>query len=288
MLGRGGHLIQIGLTGWGDHDSLYGSHVSPRNKLQEYASYFPTVEVDSSFYAIQPIKNAQRWTAVTPDTFQFIVKAYQGMTGHQRGELPFTTKEEMFDAFIESISPYIETNKLSMVLFQFPPWFDCTRAHVDYLRVCKAKMKDIPCALEFRHQSWFDEKFKDQTLAFMKEGNWIHSICDEPQAMPGSIPAILEPVQKDKVLVRFHGRNYYGWTQKNNPNWREVRYLYKYNQQELEEWAENIKRLQEQSENVYVLFNNNSGGDAADNAMQLMKILGIEYKDLAPRQLDLF
>ncbi|MER7682000.1 hypothetical protein, partial [Streptomyces sp. NPDC096934] len=31
-------------------------------------------------------------------------------------------------------------------------------------RECKAKMKDIPCALEFRHQSWFNNQFKEKTL----------------------------------------------------------------------------------------------------------------------------
>ncbi|ETI70564.1 hypothetical protein BAVI_01819 [Neobacillus vireti LMG 21834] len=39
---------------------------------------------------------------------------------------------------------------------------------------------------------------------------------------------------------------------------------------------------------MYLLFNNNSGGDAADNAKEMMNLLHIEYDDLAPRQLGLF
>ena len=42
------------------------------------------------------------------------------------------------------------------------------------------------------------------------------------------------------------------------------------------------------SEDIYIIFNNNSGGDAADNAKQLINILSIEYSGLAPKQLDLF
>ncbi len=42
------------------------------------------------------------------------------------------------------------------------------------------------------------------------------------------------------------------------------------------------------SKDVYVIFNNNSGGDAADNAAQFIDMLHIEYEGLAPRQLDLF
>ncbi len=126
-------LIYIGVTGWGDHDSLYPAQMKAKDKLAEYSSHFPVVEVDASFYAVQPIRNAEKWVRETPENFRFVVKAYQGMTGHQRGEEnPFETKAEMFQAFKESLQPYQEANKLAMVLFQFPPWFDCRKENVDY------------------------------------------------------------------------------------------------------------------------------------------------------------
>ncbi|MEY9216581.1 uncharacterized protein YecE (DUF72 family) [Bacillus subtilis] len=46
--------------------------------------------------------------------------------------------------------------------------------------------------------------------------------------------------------------------------------------------------MQQQCKDVFVLFNNNSGGDAADNGKQMLELLDIEYSGLAPRQLDLF
>lgn len=279
-------MILIGLTGWGDHDSLYSSNISPRDKLKEYAGYFPTVEVDSTFYAIQPKQNAVKWVKDTPDSFQFIIKAYQGMTGHQRGPIPFQNKTEMFSAFIDSLEPYKE--KMALVLFQFPPWFDCKKENVHYLRWCKEMMGNIPCALEFRHRSWFAPEYIHKTIEFMKNEHWIHSICDEPNAGISSVPTVLEITDPDQVLVRFHGRNVHGWNKRDGQNWREVRYLYRYNSQELIEWGKNLNRLNEQCKTVYAVFNNNSGGDAADNAKQLIDILSIEYDDLAPRQLDLF
>jgi uncharacterized protein YecE (DUF72 family) len=281
-------MIYIGLTGWGDHDSLYRSVTSPRDKLKDYASYFPIVEVDASFYAVQPQKNAQKWVGETPEGFQFIVKAYQGMTGHQRGEIPFDSKQEMFQAFKDSLTPYIQSNKLAMVLFQFPPWFDCKKENVQYLRWCKQEMGDIPCALEFRHQSWFQEAYYEQTLQFMRDENWIHSICDEPQAGEGSVPTVLVPTTQDKVLIRFHGRNIHGWQKRTGVNWREVRYLYRYNQAELTEWTKHLIQLQKECQDVFVVFNNNSGGDAADNGKEMIDLMGITYHHLAPRQLDIF
>ncbi|MBI0577581.1 DUF72 domain-containing protein [Neobacillus cucumis] len=281
-------MIYIGVTGWGDHDSLYPGQISPRDKLKEFAGHFPIVEVDSAFYAIQPQRNAEKWVNETPESFQFIVKAYQGMTGHMRGEIPFQNKQEMFSAFKDSLEPYINKNKLAMVLFQFPPWFQCARENVEYLRWCKNEMGEIPCALEFRNQSWFAPQYRIKTLDFMKKEAWIHSICDEPQSGEGSIPTVLETLDSEKVLIRFHGRNVHGWQKRNADNWREVRYLYRYNPQELEEWAASLKNLETESKDVYVLFNNNSGGDAADNAKEMIDLLEIEYGGLAPRQLDLF
>nr|WP_279391895.1 DUF72 domain-containing protein [Virgibacillus halodenitrificans] len=261
-----------------------------KDKLAEYSSHFPVVEVDTSFYAIQPIRNAEKWVKQTPENFRFVVKAYQGMTGHQRGEIPFETKEDMFKAYIESLVPYQNAGKLAMVLFQFPPWFDCRKENVNYLRYCKQRMGDIPIALEFRNQSWFADEFRQSTLDFMEKEGWIHSIADEPQAGDRSIPIVPVVTNSNKTLVRMHGRNVHGWNKPKNAdtNWRDVRYLYKYNQEELLEWKQRIEKLTQESEDIIVLFNNNSGGDAAGNAKEFQGLMDIQYEGLAPRQLDLF
>ncbi|MFC4024895.1 DUF72 domain-containing protein [Oceanobacillus longus] len=281
-------MIYIGLTGWGDHDSLYPNHIKSTNKLTEYSSHFPVVEVDASFYAVQLLRNAEKWVNQTPETFRFVVKAYQGMTGHQRGDIPFASKKEMFEAFIQSLKPYQETGKLALVLFQFPPWFDCRKENVTYLRYCKQMMEEIPIALEFRHQSWFNERYRAETLAFMKEEDWIHSIADEPQAGKGSIPLVPVATNANMTLVRMHGRNIHGWNKSGNANWREVRYLYNYNKAELTEWKKMIMDLSKDTKDIIVLFNNNSGGDAASNAKTFQELLQIQFEGLSPRQLDLF
>lgn len=282
-------MIYIGLTGWGDHESLYGSKMPSRDRLVSYSEHFPVVEVDTAFYAIPSRKNSLKWIKETPESFRFIVKAYQDMTGHNRGESYYANKDEMFDAYIDAIKPYQEANKLGMVLFQFPPWFQCMKQNVDYLRWCKEKMQDIPVALEFRNRTWFSEPFREKTLAFMKSEGWIHGIVDEPQAGEGSIPTVLQPTTSDKTLIRLHGRNVFGWNKATaGDEWRAVRFLYKYNEDELLEWKNQILQLEKQSKDIYIVFNNNSGGDAAANAKQLISLLGIEYENLAPRQLDLF
>jgi uncharacterized protein YecE (DUF72 family) len=61
-----------------------------------------------------------------------------------------------------------------------------------------------------------------------------------------------------------------------------------YTDKELESWVQNVKLLEKESTDLYILFNNNSGGDAADNAKRFIEMLNIEYDGLAPRQLHLF
>ena len=53
----------------GDHDSLYIDPYENRNKLRTYSEYFPIVEVDSSFYAMQPERNYTKWAMETPKIF---------------------------------------------------------------------------------------------------------------------------------------------------------------------------------------------------------------------------
>ncbi|BBI35370.1 DUF72 domain-containing protein [Cohnella abietis] len=280
-------MILVGLTGWGDHDALYPLGTTAKDKLKSYSKYFSIVELDSSFYAVQPKERMARYAEETPDGFQFLVKAYQGMTGHLRGKPYYETDNEMYAAFRESLEPVMEAGKLAAGLFQYPPWFDCTKDNVRLLRETKKRMEGFPCALEFRHQSWFAPNYREKTLAFMKEEGWIHSICDEPQAGLGSIPTVLEASHSEFTLVRMHGRNISGWNQSGAPNWREVRYLYDYNEEELKEWKDRIRLLCGQSSTIGVIFNNNSGGHAAGNAKQFMRLLDIPVVE-KPEQIDLF
>ncbi|MGB5947522.1 DUF72 domain-containing protein [Paenisporosarcina sp.] len=282
-------MIHVGLTGWGDHPDVYSTESKSSEKLIDYSAHFPVVELDAAFYAVQPERNMLKWIQETPDTFRFVVKAYQGITGHLRGESPFDSTDEMFTRYKDSLIPLVEANKLSMVLVQFPPWFDCQKKHVDYIYEVRDRLQGLPLAIEFRHQSWYYPEFKQKTLDYLTNNHWIHSVCDEPQAGEGSIPLVAVSTNKDHVLVRLHGRNVHGWKNPgNDQKWREVRYLYDYNMAELRQIATIVKSLEQQAKQVTVLFNNNSGGHAANNAKQFMRLFDLRYQGLAPKQLDMF
>lgn len=279
--------ILIGLAGWGDHDTIYHPGTAAKDKLKRYSALFPIVEMDSSFYAVQPQDRMARYAEETADGFRFVVKAYQGMTGHLRGKPYYDNDDDMYGAFRDSLEPVMQAGKLAAALFQYPPWFDCTKENVRLLRETKKRMEGFPCALEFRHQSWFAPEFEEKTLSFMRGEGWIHSVCDEPQAGEGSVPIVPEATDPAFTLVRMHGRNAGGWQQSGASNWREVRYLYDYSDEELLEWKTRLGQLRTQSSTIGVIFNNNSGGHAAGNALRLMSMLGMSAPE-TPKQIDLF
>ncbi|MBR2567831.1 MAG: DUF72 domain-containing protein [Paenibacillus sp.] len=281
-------MIHIGLAGWGDHDDLYAEGTRSKDKLSRYAAHFQVVECDSTFYAIPSQSVVERWIETVPEPFGYVVKAYQGMTGHRTYKTYYESAKEMYQAFVEMVAPIQAAGKLSAVLMQVPPWFDCTRTHVDILRRAREWLQDLPVALEFRHQSWFRDEMREKTLEFMREEQWIHSVCDEPQVSEGSIPIVLESTDDEMTIVRFHGRNASGWVKQEDKDWREVRYLYQYSVAELSEWVDHVIWLEQHSKQVVVIFNNNSGGHAARNAKQFMELLGQHTAPLAPRQISLF
>jgi uncharacterized protein YecE (DUF72 family) len=281
-------LIRVGLTGWGDHPSLYSGVTASKDKLFDYAGHFLTVELDTSFYAIPSVDNVRKWCELTPDSFRFVIKAYQGMTGHLRGEIPYESKNDMFNAFIECANEFKRHGKLAIILAQFPPWFDCQSKNVQYLLYIRQQLKEFDVAIEFRNQTWYAEKVVKQTMDFLKEHQFIHTICDEPQAGIGSVP-FYPAVTANNALVRIHGRNIHGWRNTgNSENWRKVRFLYDYNKEELQQLGQHLLSIEPNVQELFILFNNNSGQHAAKNAKELQEMLAIRDVGLAPKQLNMF
>ena len=162
------------------------------------------------------------------------------MTGYgPREGAPIRSMKEIFQEFAASIRPMERAGKLTAVLFQFPPWYECTLEHVRYIRCCRQAFPDISLAVEFRNRTWFEPRFRSGRFAFSKRKDGSHAICDEPQAGIGSVPIVPAVTHPRQALIRFHGCNRSGWNQngRSNADWRSVRYAYRYTGAELMEWV---------------------------------------------------
>src|SRR5690606_29776638 len=79
--------IRIGTASWTDKTLLQSDwHPMAANnavkRLAYYATQFPLVEVDSTYYAPSADQTAKLWAQRTPAGFVFNVKAYGLLTGH--------------------------------------------------------------------------------------------------------------------------------------------------------------------------------------------------------------
>src|SRR6476620_3907645 len=170
--------ILVGTASWTDKSLIqcgryYPSDVkTAEQRLRYYASEFPIVEVDSSYYAIPSEQTVRLWAERTPGDFVFDVKAFRMFTQHQTAprvlpkyiceSLPLDKKSlyykdmpgELLDAlwneFRNALLPLKEAGKLGIVLFQFPPWFLANKANLAHIEQCVERMSGFRLAVEFR------------------------------------------------------------------------------------------------------------------------------------------
>src|SRR5262245_47148180 len=82
-------MILIGTASWTDPTLIKSRKFYPPGaktaeaRLKFYASCFPIVEVDSSYYAMPSVTNAALWAERTPADFVFNIKAFRLLTQHQ-------------------------------------------------------------------------------------------------------------------------------------------------------------------------------------------------------------
>jgi len=85
--------ILVGTSSWTDKSLIESgtfyprSATTPEERLRYYASQFPIVEIDSSYYGIPNVENAKLWVERTPPGFVFNIKTYRLFTRHQTPSL---------------------------------------------------------------------------------------------------------------------------------------------------------------------------------------------------------
>jgi uncharacterized protein YecE (DUF72 family) len=174
--------------------------------------------------------------------------------------------DELWSRFERALLPLDSAGKLGVVLFQFPPWFYPGNDQREYILSCKERLPQYTIAVEFRHNSWVNEKNKERTPAFLRYNDVPFVCVDEPQGFKSSVPPIVEATSAIG-LVRFHGRNMEMWEKKGASVAERFNYLY--TEDELREWVPRIKELASKMRQLHVLFNNCHQDKAVTNARQV-------------------
>lgn len=274
--------IRVGAASWTDHEPFYPPEYEKASmksqRISYYARFFSLVEVDSTFYHLQPARNFQMWADRTPDDFVFNVKAYGELTWHHRDDagVAVTPSAETFAKFHEMVQPMREAGKLGAVLFQFPPWFTYDDERLEYFNTVRESLPDDTIAVEFRHRSWVEGEHADETRAALSDARLAYCAVDEPQIGSGSVPPVVLLTDPNYAMIRFHGRNRRAWYGKNLQSSRD-RFDYLYSREELTPWAERAQRLAERLNDggqVHIITNNNARNYSLVNAFDMQELLG--------------
>ena len=249
-------MIYLGTSGW-QYDDWKGRFYPPKlpksQWLPFFAERFPTVEVNNTFYRLPGEAAFERWRDTSPPGFVVTVKASRYLTHIRRLRDP-REPLKLFWTRARRLGP-----KLGPVLVQLPPRFP---ADHDRLRAfCRLLPKGMRTAFEFRDRSWET----DETYAILDHAGAAFVMADWPGVQAPNV------VTGGWSYIRFHKGT------KLTPG---------YTSAKLRRWADRIADLR--ADDVFLYFNNDTGGAALRDAATLGEMLrkrGCDLAEPAPKRL---
>lgn len=236
--------VHVGTSGWHYQHwkgPFYPPDIPAVGMLGYYVERFGTVEINNSFYRLPTDAAVKNWVKQTPKDFLFALKASRYIT-HMKKLLDPEASTFKFFKMARGFG-----KKLGPILFQFP---SAWQANEDRL---SSFLSELPSnrryAFEFRHPSWHNERIY-RTLERFKAAVCIFDI--------GGYQSAIE-VTTDLVYVRLHGPG--------------NAYQGKYTKASLKDWAQRVDEWISQSRDVFIYFDNDQAGYAAQNALELKYLI---------------
>lgn len=234
--------VRIGISGWRYEPwrgVFYPKGLPQHQELAFAARMFPTVEINGSFYSLQPPESWAGWRDATPPGFVFSVKGPRYITHILRLKGIETALANFFASGLLDLR-----DKLGPLLWQFPPTlrFDPARFEA-FFRLLPAdtraarslasqhdarvagrtalgdgRQRPLRHAIEVRHESFVDPGF----IALLRRHRIGLVVADTAGRWPDR-----EDLTADFVYVRLHGA--------------ETLYASGYTDAGLDRWAERIR-----------------------------------------------
>jgi uncharacterized protein YecE (DUF72 family) len=144
--------FRIGTIGFSYADwrpAFYPADTRQADILAAYASAFDTLELDTTFYGIPPPERIAKWTNGVPSGFLFCPKTPRLITH----DILLSDALPTMHAFLASLTPMRDANRLGPILIQFPPTVMQNKFD-DLAAFLRGLPSTYRYAVEFRHRSW--------------------------------------------------------------------------------------------------------------------------------------
>src|SRR5438132_13650700 len=145
--------LYVGTSGYSYKEwkgTFYPEDLPDKQMLHFYGERFRTVEINNTFYRMPKPLVLEGWAEEVPADFKFVLKASQRITHMQR----LKDADDSVSYLLKVAGALKE--RLGPLLFQLPPFLkkDLPRLR-EFLALLRRERR---AALEFRHESWFDEE----------------------------------------------------------------------------------------------------------------------------------
>jgi uncharacterized protein YecE (DUF72 family) len=262
----------VGTSGWQYRDwrgAFYPERLPVSQWLEHYATLFPTVENNGTFYRLPVAGTVASWRARTPAGFVMAVKASRYLTHIRRLRQPAEPVGRQLGVAANL------GDRLGPVLLQLPPTMradpaaldECLRQFaVQFASLAQSKLAHSELAqgeppasrpgqhrvcVEFRHESWLTQDVRDVLAAHDAALCW-----SDRRGRP------LGPLWRtaDWGYLRFHEGAAQPWPH--------------YGPQALRTWLRRIADTFPPKADVFAYFNNDQHAAAPADAEALMKLAG--------------
>ena len=261
--------IRIGACAWSFEDwreAFYPRDLPESRWLEFYARHFPTVEIDSTFYAAPGGDTVRRWLDITPSHFRFSCKLPREIT-HQCKLRDCSAELNGFLRAVEALAP-----KLHNILVQLPPSFLPKEGKVPLRSFVEQLPRDFRFAIEFRHPGWHRPQFIHLLEKYRICWVWADT---SPLNERNLAPFEFQPRTTDFLYVRLLGDYTTKYDRGGKHQHRYGKLLWK-REAALESWALKIERQLSDVRTVYAYVNNHFEGFALESAQRLAERLGYE------------
>lgn len=222
--------LYLGLSGyaykpWQGEGRFYPPELKAKEFFGFYASHFPSVEMDGTWYRMPSEAAVGGWLAQADESFRYTFKVHRGITHLKR------LKEgsvESLQFMVKRLEPLWKAGRVGCIYLQFPPNFRRTDSRLeDFL----PHLPPGPAyACEFRHESWDT----DEVEGILRAYNVAFAVSDTDDR---------KGVRRDTGSVVYSRMR------------REA-----YDDETLQSWADYYRGLMDAGKDCYVFFKHEDEG----------------------------
>jgi len=192
--------ILIGCPSWSSKDwigKIYPTGTKSRDFLKFYSKSFDSIELNTTYYRTPTAETLQKWKDMVSPTFKFCPKISQQISHYRRLNNVSLLIEEFCVAF-----DLLET-QLGPFFLQLPPNFGINE--IDKLkRFITQFPKGYQLAVEFRHESWFNNHDQFESVCRLLQANNMMTCISD---VAGRRDVLHQRLTSKELMLRFVGNH---------------------------------------------------------------------------------